>query len=131
MAKYAGKSGVIYISTSGTGNATSIVGLNAWSLNMPTDKHEVTEFGDANKNYVQGFPDATGSLSGWWDDTDDNLYDASRSSDGCKMYLYPSSDASSKYWYGPAWVDFSIDCPASGPVAVSADFVAKSSWGQM
>jgi hypothetical protein len=62
MARYHGKKGVIYISTSGSGAAVAAVALNSWSLNMPTDKVEVTAFGDSNKQYVQGLPDATGQL---------------------------------------------------------------------
>jgi hypothetical protein len=131
VAAYAGRKGVIYMSTTGTGVAVSVVNMKTWSLNMPTDKIEVTAFGDANKKYVQGLPDVTGDMSGWWDDTSDALYDASRSTDGVKMYLYPSTDAPSKYWYGPAWVDFSIDVDVSGAIEVSASFAANGSWGQM
>lgn len=131
MGAYAGRKGVIYISTTGSTAATSIVNMKTWSLNMPTDKIDVTAFGDSNKKYVIGLPDATGSLSGWWDDTSDQLYDASRSTDGVKMYLYPSSDAPSKYWYGPAWVDFSITTDVQGAVEISADFVANGAWGQL
>lgn len=131
MALYHGKKGVVYMSTTGGGTAVSVVGLKSWSLNMPTDKVEVTAFGDSNKAYVQGLPDATGDLSGWWDDTSDAMYDASRSTNGVKMYLYPSSDASTKYWYGPAWVDFSINNPVDGAVEISAAFVANGAWGQM
>jgi hypothetical protein len=130
LAKYAGRKGVAYLSTTGGGAATTVLGLNEWSLNMPTDKYDVTEFGDANKTYVQGLPDVTGTLSGFWDDTDDNLYDGAQSADGIKMYLYPSSDAASKYWYGTAWTDFSITVPQTGPVAVSGSFSAAGAWGQ-
>jgi hypothetical protein len=128
---YAGRKGVVYMSTTGTGTAVSVVNLKTWSLNMPTDKIEVTAFGATNKQYVQGLPDATGDLSGWWDDTSDALYDASRSTDGVKMYLYPSSDAPTKYFYGPAWVDFSITVDVSGAVETTAAFVANGSWGQL
>lgn len=131
MARYSGRKGVVYISTTGSGTAIAAVGMRSWTLNSPTDKIEVTAFGDANKRYVQGLPDATGDLAGWWDDTSDDLYDASRSTDGVKLYLYPSSDAPSKYWYGPAWVDFSITTANDGAVEVSASFVANGAWGQM
>lgn len=131
MAAYAGRKGVVYMSTTGSGTAVSVVNLKTWSLNMPTDKIEVTAFGDANKKYVQGLPDATGDISGWWDDTSDALYDASRSTDGVKLYLYPSSDAATKYWYGPAWVDFSITVDVTGAIETTAAFVANGSWGQM
>jgi hypothetical protein len=131
VAAYAGRKGVVYMSTTGGGTAVSVVNMKTWSLSMPTDKIEVTAFGDANKKYVQVLPDVSGDLSGWWDDTSDALYDASRSTDGVKMYLYPSSDAASKYWYGPAWVDFSIDVDVSGAIEVSASFVANGAWGQL
>jgi hypothetical protein len=130
MAAYAGRKGVVYMSATGSGDAVSVVNMKAWSLNMPTDKIEVTAFGAANKSYVQGLPDATGDMSGWWDDTSDALYDAAQSADGVKLYLYPSSDAVTKYWYGPAWVDFSINVDVGGAVEVSASFVANGSWGQ-
>lgn len=131
MARYHGKRGVVYISPGSTSDAVAAVGLNSWSLNMPTDKVEVTAFGDTNKQYVQGLPDVSGNLAGWWDDTSDQLYDASRAADGVNLYLYPASNASGKYWYGPAWVDFSIDVGHDKGVAVSAAFVARGAWGQL
>src|SRR5512141_2352285 len=118
MARYHGKKGIVYMSTCSTGTAIAVVGLNSWSLNMPTDKVEVTAFGDSNKQYVQGLPDATGQLGGWWDDTSDQLYDASRSAGGVNVYLYPAS------------VDFSIDTGHDKGVSVSAAFVANGAWGQ-
>lgn len=131
MARYHGKKGVVYISTTGSAAAIAAVALNSWTLNSPTDKVEVTAFGDVNKQYVQGLPDISGDLAGWWDDTSDQLYDASRSADGVKLYLYPSSDATTKYWYGPAWVDFSINVGNGDGVSISGSFVANGAWGQL
>lgn len=131
MARYHGKRGVVYISTTGTTAAVAAISLNSWTLNSNTDKVEVSAFGDVNKQYVQGLPDIAGDLGGWWDDTSDQLYDASRSADGVKLYLYPSSDAATKYWYGPAWVDFSIDCANDQGVSISGSFVANGAWGQL
>jgi hypothetical protein len=131
VALYHGKKGVIYISTSGSAAAIAAVSLSSWSLDSATDRVEVTAFGDTNKTYVQGLPDLTGDLSGFWNDTSDQLYDASRSADGVKLYLYPSSDATGKYWYGPAWVDFSIEVPVDGAATISGSFAANGSWGQL
>ncbi len=130
MAKYSGKGGVCYISTSGSGDATTILGLSQWTLSRAAAKIDVTEFGDANMEKVQDLADVTGTLSGFWDDTDDNLYDAAASSDGCKVYLYPSDLVTGKYFYGPAWIDFSIDVPRGGAVTVSGSFEANGAWGQ-
>lgn len=131
MARYHGAKGVVYMSTSGSGTASSLTGSNSWTLNMATDKVEVTAFGDTNKQYVQGLPDVSGTISAWWDDTTDAPYDGSQSSDGVKLYLYPSSDATTKYWYGPAWVDFSIDTSNSAGISITANFVSNGAWGQL
>jgi len=130
MAKYHGQGGVVYISTSGSGNATTTVGLSSWSLDMASDRVEVTSFEDLNKTYVQGKRDISGELSGFWTDTNDELFDASESTDGIKMYLYPSKDATSRYFYGPAWLDASIEVPADGAVTISGSFQANGSWGR-
>jgi hypothetical protein len=131
MAVYHGKKGVVYMSTTGSGDAGPIIKLTEWSLNMPADRVEVTNFDSDNKEYVQGFKDISGSLAGFWDDTSDDLYDASESDDGVKMYLYPSSLVESKYFYGTAWVDFSISTGVGGAVSVSADYAAAGAWGQV
>lgn len=120
---------MVYISTSGSGTASGVAGLNNWSINRATDKIEVTAFADANKTYVIGLPDLSGSFTGFWDDTETKIFAAAASSDGAKIYLYPSSDAASVYHYGPAWIDASMETPVGGAVGISVNFVANGSWG--
>lgn len=129
MARYHGRRGRVYIGT-GTGAASSMCTLSEWSLDMSTDKAEVTAFCDENKQYVAGFPDVTGSLAGSWDDTVDTLYDAMKSEAPVPMYLYPSSLVMTKYFYGPAWVDFSISAGVGDAVKISGNFSAGGNWGQ-
>lgn len=129
MAVYPGRKGVIYLSTTGAGTASAVLHLNKWSVDSSTDKIEVTSFGDANKTYVQGLADVKGSFSGFFDDAETKLVTAAASADGCKMYLYPSSDAPTKYKAGPAWLDVSITTDVGGAVQVSGNFVANGSWG--
>lgn len=128
MATYPGRKGVIYLSTTGSGTATNVVHLNKWSLDNSTDKIEVTSFGDVNKTYVQGLPDIKGSFAGFFDDTETKVTTAAASADGCKLYLYPSADAPTKYKCGPAWLDASIDVGVSGAVTIAGSFVANGSW---
>lgn len=130
MARYHGKGGVVYMSTSGSGTAVNVASLTEWTLNMATDKVETTAFGDANKTYVQGLRDIQGTITGFWEDSQDALFDASESADGVKVYLYPASNASSVYFYGPAWVDASINVGVNGAVSLSANFSANGSWGR-
>lgn len=128
MAAYAGRKGVIYMSTTGSGTASSVIKLNQWTINRTTDKIEVTAFGDSNKTYVQGLPDLQGTFSGFWDETEAKPFTGATSADGVKLYLYPSSDAPTKYWYGPAWLDLSMDTGVSSAVTISGSFAANGSW---
>jgi len=107
-----------------------MISLSAWTLDMATDKADVTAFGDPNKVYVQGLRDIKGTISGWWDSADDSLFDAAESADGMKLYLYPASTAATIYFYGPAFIDASISVPASGPASVSGNFVASGAWSR-
>lgn len=129
MAKYAGRTGVLYMSSSGSGTAAAVVGINKWSLDMSTDKFEVTAFGDTNKSYVQGLRDLQGQFEGLYDDSETKLFAGAQSTDGVKMYLYISSNAASKYACGTAWLDASIDVDISGAVKISGKFAAAGSWG--
>lgn len=130
MAKYHGRRGVVYLSSSGTGTAVNVANLSEWSLEMSTDRVEVTAFGDANKTYVQGLKDVTGSFTGYFDDVATaTLLTGADSSDGVKLYLYPSSDATARYFYGPAWLDFSISVGVNAAVTIEGSFAANGSWG--
>jgi hypothetical protein len=130
MSRYHGSKGVVYGSIVGTGVAINMISLSSWTLDMATDKQEVTAFGDVNKTYVQGLKDIKGSISGFWDSADDALFDASESADGMKLYLYPSSTAPTIYFYGPAWLDASLSVGAGDAVTVEGNFVANGAWGR-
>jgi hypothetical protein len=130
LAKYHGKRGVVYFSTTGTGAAVNVANLSSWSLNFATDKAETTSFTETNKTYVQGLKDVSGDFQGFFDDvTTAALFTAADSADGIKAYLYVSSDATTRYFYGPAWIDMSIAVPVGGAVTVSGTIAANGSWG--
>jgi hypothetical protein len=131
MAVYAGRKGVIYLSTTASGTASSVLKMNKWTLNASTDKIETTAFLDTNKTYVQGLRDIQGSFSGFWDDTETKIMTGATSTDGVKLYLYPSSDCATKYWYGPAWLDVSMDTSVSGAVTLNGTFAANGSWASI
>lgn len=130
MAKYHGKKAKIYFSTSGSGAAVNVANLNAWAINGTTDKVETTSFGDTNKTYVQGLEDVTGTIGGFFDDaTSAALYTGKSSSDGIKVYIYPSADAPGRYFYGPAWLDLSFQGSTTTAVTLSGNLAANGSWG--
>lgn len=129
MAVYHGKSGIVYISTTGTGTASNVVNQTAWTLDLSTDLVETTSFGDSNKTYVQGLRNIQGTLSGFWNDTESKLFTGSTSTDGVKIYLYASSAATTKYAYGPAWLSVTMETGVADAVQVNASFSANGAWG--
>jgi hypothetical protein len=128
MAKYAGRDGVVYLAATGTGTATTVLGLTEWSMDMARDTIEVTEFGDSNKTYVTGLKDLTGDFAGFWNDAETKLFSGADSADGVKMYLYPTRSAPTKYACGVAWLDMSIDTGVNDAVAISGSFSAAGTW---
>jgi hypothetical protein len=112
-----------------SGVATTAIKLNAWTLDRATDTYDVTSFGDTNKVYVQGLPDLKGTISGSWDDTETKPFAGAISSTGVKLYLYPDiTNSPTKYAYGTAWLNASIETPVGGAVKLTANFVAAASW---
>jgi len=130
MSVYAGRKGMVYMSTTAAGAASAVLHLTQWTLNQTTDKIEVTSFGDANKTYVQGLKDVQGTFAGFFDDAETKPFTAADSVDGCKLYLYPSTDAPTIYWYGPAWLDVSVDTSVSAAISLSGNFAANGAWGK-
>jgi hypothetical protein len=129
MSRYHGRRGVIYASTSGTGNATQVIALTDWSIDRSTDTVEMTALLDTNKVYSQGLPDVSGTFNGFYDDTDTKVITGADSTDGVKLYVYPSADAATKYAYGPAWLSYSISGGVGDAVKISAKFSANGAWG--
>lgn len=128
MARYAGRKGMVYLAVDGSSAAVLVAQLSSWSMNRSTDKLDATVFQDTNKVYVQGLPDLRGNFDGIWSDADTTVFQAAGSSAAVRMYLYPSSDAPSKYAYGLAWLDASIDCSVTDTVKINGEYVAGGSW---
>jgi hypothetical protein len=121
-----GRKGMVYMTVaSGTGAATPIAFLSSWSFSAATDTDEVTAFGDTNKVYVSGLPDASGDFAGFYDDTSTGTYAAACDGLPRKMYLYPDVTAT-RYWFGCVIPDFKADGDVGSAVKVSASWKAAT-----
>lgn len=67
-------------------------------------------------------------MEGFWNDAETKIGTGAQSSDGIKIYLYPSSDAPSKYAYGPAWLDVSYETGMGDAVKLNMSFAANGAW---
>jgi hypothetical protein len=126
--KYAGRNGLVYL---GVGGAAYAMGaLKEWSFDRKVDMIETTCMGDSNKTFVPGLPDMKGTFSGFWDAADDQLFTAAEQTAAVNMYIYPSSTTITKYFYGTAFVDFSLSGGKDKAVEFAGSFAAASSWAR-
>ncbi len=128
MARRHGRNARIYMGlASSAAVAEPLPFFAKWSMTATTDKVDVTSFGDTNKIYVAGLPDATGSFSGFQDDATTQTYTAAVDGQPRKLYLYPdTTNAPTVYWYGTILPDFTVEGDVAGANTVSANWNAAS-----
>lgn len=125
MARKHGRNGRLYVDIASGGSAEPVAFLNNWDIQFTVDNVEVTSFGDTNKVYVAGLPDASGSFSGFFDSESAQLYTAATDGVARSFYLYPDT-ADATYWYGTALFDFSVSSSVDGAVTISGNWNAAS-----
>lgn len=126
MARIHGRNGRVYMNIASGGTPEPIAFLNSWSISFAVDKAEVTAFGDANKVYVAGLPDASGEFSGFYDDATAQTYTAATDGVARKFYLYPSTLTNTQYWWGTVLPDFSVNAAVGGAAEISSSWNAAS-----
>lgn len=127
MAKIHGRNGEIQL---GQGSPYTVIGsLNAWSISFTRDKVDVTSFGDANKSYLAGLKDVSGSFEGFFDTTYiRSLFDESDSATGTNIRITPSTDEPNFYYTGPCWLDLTNTSAVNDAVKISGTFSANGAW---
>lgn len=126
MARIHGRRGRVYLALASGGTAEPVAFLSSWSISFATEKAEVTAFGDDNKTYVAGLPDASGEFSGFYDDATVQTYTAATDGLPRKFYLYPSNSTVTQYWYGEILPDLSVNGAVNDSVQISASWNASS-----
>jgi len=122
-----GKEGVVALKMNAGDAYVAVGNISEYSLNLAKDKVEVTSLGDANKRYVMGLKDTSGSFTAFWDRLSDVLFDAADTDAGCFIAIYPST-TSAQAWEGPAHLDASIKGGVTSAVTIDATFVANGAW---
>ena len=113
--------------------APVVVGdLNAWTLDMATDRVEVTAFGDTNKRRVSGLPDFSGTIGGWWNSaTTPSLFAVVLSGTPAWLRLVPDYTEPTFFFEGLANIDGSINVSATGAVAITGKWDAADNWAML
>jgi hypothetical protein len=93
---------------------TKVPLANEWSLDVEQEKIEAPHSfvcpTDASTQWVTrsgGFYSGSMSISALYDDSDYSPITAATGDSELEVLLYPSCDATTKYWIGDFWVDIS------------------------
>jgi hypothetical protein len=122
-----GRNGAVYLGATNGAVAVPLTFQASWSINMVTDKDDVTAFQDSNKVYVGGLPDSSGDFGGFMDDATSQTYVAAIDGLARNFYLYPDATNSPLvYWFGTILPDFSADGAVAGAVNFKATWNAAS-----
>lgn len=125
-----GKNGQVYMDADGASpfSYTLLADLNTWTLDMSTDRVEVTAFGDTNKQRVSGLPDFSGTIGGWYNAGAVAYLDAVLAGIPVQLKLVPNSADSTVFFSGLANVDGSVSVSATGGVSMSGTWDAAGNW---
>jgi len=123
-----GKEGIIAMKMLAGDPYVAIGNVSEWVLNMAKDKVETTALGDANKRYVMGLKDLSGTFTAFGDRLTDVLFDASDTELGCYLAFYPYGALSNQGWEGPAHLDASVKGGVTSAVVIDCQFVANGAW---
>lgn len=127
MGRIAGRNARIYMGlASSTAVAEPVAYQSSYSINFSTNKMDVTAFGDTNKQYLAGLPDAAGDFAGFYDDASVQTYTAATDGQPRRFYLYPNTSTNTQYFFGTILADMSVNADVDGPTQVSASWAAAT-----
>jgi hypothetical protein len=129
VGRISGRNARLYVAITSGGSAESIAFLDKYNIDFSSPPIDVTAFGDSNKVYVAGLPDAKGAYSGFYDTATAQLLTAAQDGVARKAYLYTDLVGTpGQYWYGTALFDFGADFSVSGAAGVKGSFSAASAF---
>jgi len=126
-----GNNGRIQMDPAGGAALVTLADMNAWSLDMATDRVDVTGFGDTNKRRVAGLPDYSGAIDGWWNAvaTSSPLYFAAvLAGTPVTLRLIPNILDPTTYFQGLANVDGSVNVSSTGAISTKGKWDAAGNW---
>lgn len=126
-----GKNGRIQMDPAGGSSVVTLGDLTSWTLDMATDRAEVTAFGDTNKRRVAGLPDFSGAIAGWWNavaSSSPAYFAAVLAGIPVTLRLIPNTNDATVYFQGLANVDGSVNVSASAPISTSGKWDAAGNW---
>lgn len=107
------------------GPYTNLACFTNIDISQARDRFEVTCGGDANKTYVQGKKDFTGTAAFVWDDPNTEIFDAADSPTPKFYRIFPDKvNLPNDRWEGQLFLDLSITMPVGGAITGTLNFAA-------
>jgi hypothetical protein len=130
MARQHGYKGEVAIDPLGTTTYAPVASLNNWTLDTTRDRVDVTCFGDAQKQYVQGLSDLKGTFAGIWDPltTPSEIFAIAMGDVAVGLKLTPSTLTATTFFSGLAYLDASIAVAVTGAITISGSFASAGDW---
>jgi hypothetical protein len=122
-----GKGGVLAVSETLAGAVKAVALITEWSFDSSSDYVETTALGSLNKTWVKGLNNAAFTFSGVWDSTDDTIFMAAESVDGCQIEIWPNT-GSTACFKGPGFLDVSIKAGVTSAVTIEGKGSANGTW---
>lgn len=130
-ARLHGKNGRVQMDAAGGSSLVTLGDIDSWTLDMSTDRVEVTAFGDTNKQRVSGLPDFSGGISGWWNavaSSSPAYFAAVLAGVPVTLRLIPNILDPTAFFQGLANVDGGVNVSAKGAISTSGKWDAAGNW---
>ena len=132
MSRLAGRRGRIYIGiASAAATAEPCPFINKFNIKRDTERFDVTAFEDSNKTYLAGLPDAQGDIGGYYDDATAQFYTAASDGAARKMYIYPNTSDTTKYFFTTALFDFNLDAAVDSAISITGSWAAATEFAKV
>lgn len=126
-----GKNGRIQMDPAGGSSLVTLADLTSWTLDMSTDRVDVTAFEDTNKRRVAGLPDFSGDLGGWWNavaTSSPYFFAAVLAGTPVTLRLIPNKLDPTTYFQGLANVDGGVSVSSTGAISTKGKWDAGGNW---
>jgi hypothetical protein len=126
-----GKAGQVQMDPAGGATLVTLADTNSWTLDLATDRVDVTAFQDTNKRRVSGLPDFSGTLGLWWNavaTSSPRYFAAVLAGTPVTLRLVPNTADPTVYFQGLANVDGSVNVSATGAISSSGKWDAANNW---
>jgi len=129
-----GRDGLVKWDPTGTGgvSAVPLISIKSFTIDLTTEKLDVTCFQDTNKVFLPGMRSASGDLSGLYNSDDFSLIEATALTAPGWLELIPHSNdpsaATPHKFSGLAYMDAAIDTSVDGVPELTGTWMAAGPW---